>query len=198
MSTTTPPLADNSGSLRELKKQRTRQAIHDAAYELVIDRGFAHVTIADICAGATISERTFFNYFPSKAAATLGLPASALAEEYEQRFLRSPGPLVDDLCELVASVSGGPDENLPRLRELMRLEPDLLAALHQWTSGLRERVIHLAEQRTTPVQARLAVALVFAALFLHADSVYTSRPGRPALEDLRTTVTRLSSLAAKE
>ncbi|WP_422934610.1 TetR family transcriptional regulator [Sinomonas sp. P47F7] len=196
MSTPPTPLADNPGSLRERKKLLTRQAIHDAAYELVVERGLAHVTIGDICARATISERTFFNYFPSKAAATLGLPATLLAIEHEQRFLQSSGPLVDDLCELVANVSGGPDENLPRLRELMRLEPDLLAALHQWTSGVRERVIYLAEQRTTPIQARLSVALVFAALFLHADSVYTTRPGRPALEDLRTTVGRLCSLAA--
>lgn len=198
MSTTPTPAHGKTGSLRERKKQQTRQAIHDAAYALVVERGLAHVTIADICARAGISERTFFNYFPSKATATLGLPATLLAIEDEQRFLRSDGPLVDDLCELVASVSGGPDENLPRLRELMRLEPDLLAALHQWTSGVRERVIYLAEQRTTPVEARLAVALVFAALFLHADSVYTTRPGRPALEDLRTTVARMRTLSGTD
>ena len=197
MSTTPTPLADKNCSLRERKKLQTRHAIHDAAYELVVERGLAHVTIADICSRATISERTFFNYFPSKAAATLGLPGTLLAGEHEQRFLQGNGPLVDDLCELVAHVSGGPEENLPRLRELMRLEPDLLAALHQWTSGVRERVIYMAEQRTAPIQARLAVALVFAALFLHADSVYTTRPGRPALEDLRATVSRLCAVAAE-
>ncbi|WP_171041447.1 TetR/AcrR family transcriptional regulator [Sinomonas susongensis] len=197
--TTNPSLDDKQCSLRERKKQRTWHAIHDAAFDLVTQRGLAHVTIADICASATISERTFFNYFPSKAAAALGLPATAIAEDDERRFLEGRGPLLDDLCELIASVSSGHD-NLPRVRELIRLEPDLLAALHQWTSGLRKQVIQLAEKRTSePVRAHLAVALVFAALFLHADSGYTNRPGkaRASAADLRATVSRLGELAAE-
>ncbi|MCH6468533.1 TetR/AcrR family transcriptional regulator [Sinomonas terrae] len=195
--TTNSPLVDKQCSLRERKKQKTWRAIHDAAFDLVSERGVAHVTVADICASATISERTFFNYFPSKAAAALGLPATAIAEEDERRFLEGSGPLLDELCELIASVSSGKD-NLPRMRELIRLEPDLLAALHQWTSGLRKHVIQLAEQRTAdPVRAHLAVALVFAALFLNADSAYTTRPGRASAADLRATVSRLGELAAE-
>lgn len=196
--TTKPSLHDKPGSLRERKKQQTRRAIHDAAYALVTDRGLAHVTVADICASASISERTFFNYFPSKAAAALGLPTTAVPPESEQWFLGSKGHLVDDLCELVASLSDGDEDSVERIRELVRLEPDLLAALHQWTSGLRRRVIQLAEERASGSEARLAVALVFAALFLHADSGYTLRPGRATASDLRRTVSLLGSVAREE
>lgn len=185
---------DAPGTLRERKKERTRRAIHDAAFALAADRGLAQVTIADICAAAGLSERTFFNYFPSKAAATLGVPERPLAAEQERRFLEGTSTLVDDLCELVAGIAGGPEGDIPRIKQLMGFEPDLLAALHQWSSGARRDVIRLAEERAAPERARLAVGLVFAALMLHADTTFSSGPGRVTPAELRGIVARLRAV----
>lgn len=53
-------------SLRERKRERTRQALVDAATELFDRNGYEQTTVADIAAAAEIGTRTFFSYFASK------------------------------------------------------------------------------------------------------------------------------------
>jgi AcrR family transcriptional regulator len=52
--------------LREAKKASTREAIAGAAMGLFVTRGFDHVTVAEIARAANVSEKTVFNYFPTK------------------------------------------------------------------------------------------------------------------------------------
>lgn len=52
--------------LREAKKQETRREIAETAMRLFVQRGFDHVTVAEVAAEAHVSEKTVFNYFPTK------------------------------------------------------------------------------------------------------------------------------------
>lgn len=53
------------------RQSAIRDAISSAALDLVLDRGLEDVTVDEIARAASISRRTFFNYFPSKSAACI-------------------------------------------------------------------------------------------------------------------------------
>jgi AcrR family transcriptional regulator len=52
--------------LRESKKLATRRELADTAMRLFVERGFDHVTVSEVAAVARVSEKTVFNYFPTK------------------------------------------------------------------------------------------------------------------------------------
>jgi AcrR family transcriptional regulator len=52
--------------LRETKKLQTRQEIADEAMRLFVTRGFEGVTVSEVATAAGVSEKTVFNYFPTK------------------------------------------------------------------------------------------------------------------------------------
>ncbi len=57
--------------LRERKKRAMRQQLSDTAARLFVEHGFDAVRVADVGAACGVSEKTVFNYFPSKEALLL-------------------------------------------------------------------------------------------------------------------------------
>jgi AcrR family transcriptional regulator len=56
----------NEMSLRERKRQQTRRELIGAAMRLFEEQGYEQTTVAEIAAAASVSTKTFFNYFASK------------------------------------------------------------------------------------------------------------------------------------
>ncbi len=52
--------------LRERKKRLMRQQLSDTATRMFLERGFDAVRVAEIAAACGVSEKTVFNYFPTK------------------------------------------------------------------------------------------------------------------------------------
>ncbi|WP_163864505.1 TetR family transcriptional regulator [Myxococcus eversor] len=70
--------------LRERKKLETRRLLAEVATRLFAEQGFDAVTVADIAAAANVSDKTVFNYFPTKEDLVLNG-----REEQESELLRA-------------------------------------------------------------------------------------------------------------
>jgi len=72
-----------SDGLRERKKAETRAALSSAALRLAEAQGPDRVTVESIAEAAGVSTRTFFNYFPTKDDAILGIDPAEQSELVE-------------------------------------------------------------------------------------------------------------------
>ncbi|MFI7452967.1 TetR/AcrR family transcriptional regulator [Nonomuraea sp. NPDC049714] len=137
--------------LRELKKQRTRQALIEAAVRLFEDKGYDHVTVAEIADAAEVSPRTFFLHFQAKedvllanADVRVDLALQAIAERRAGE--RLPEVLVRAMDLMIADAW---DSDLPS--GLAELRARLAASV----PALQARLL----QRYLTAQAELAQAL---------------------------------------
>jgi AcrR family transcriptional regulator len=71
--------AAGTGGLRERKKRLMRQQLSDVATQLFMERGFDAVRVTEIAEACGVSEKTVFNYFPTKESLILDRLESTMA-----------------------------------------------------------------------------------------------------------------------
>ncbi len=127
MSTSTPT-AEPAVGLRERKKDATRRAMADAALALVAERGYDHVTVADIAERVGVSRRTFSNYFSGKAECLVAVSAGWLDDVL--RTVRD-APADTSLGDVLAAALERLAIDLPArweiLHEVCEAEPEVQA-----------------------------------------------------------------------
>lgn len=98
------PTSGHPSTLRDRRKQETRNQIRRVALQLIEERGYDAVTVDLISERAGVSVRTFFNYFASKESAMVATPPPVPTAAV-QKFLARRGrtDLFADLGELASS-----------------------------------------------------------------------------------------------
>ncbi len=167
--------------LRERKKQRTAQAIEDAALRLFAERGFQSTTIAEIAEAAEISPRTFFSYFPSKESVLFGDFDETFCSLGRHLDERTGGRLLAAIRAWIVELverEGMPDERERERRQVIEASEELLAYERQLTTRFESVIAAAAATELGDDPGDLHPRLIGAA----AAAVLTALrppPGRP-------------------
>ncbi|MEV0052423.1 helix-turn-helix domain-containing protein [Saccharopolyspora shandongensis] len=141
--------------LRERKKHRTRQRITEAAMGLFVERGFEHVTIAEVAEAAEVSANTVYNYFPTKE--DLVLPPDEASPQRLADMVRrrragesAADAILRELREEVhrrdrkVGLTGG----FGRVFDMMRAAPTLLARLESLGQQMTDALAAVLAEET--------------------------------------------------
>jgi AcrR family transcriptional regulator len=161
-------------TLRERKKQRTREALLRTALELFTTQGYEGTTVDEVAEAVDVSQRTFFRYFAGKEEAALALHEMTVTHFLEAVRERPPheAPMEalrqavlegwDTLHDVVEAVA--PVELYLRMYKVIESTPALLAAHLRRSVEAEEAIARILAEREgvdmdTDPRPRLAVAL---------------------------------------
>lgn len=145
--------------LRERKKRLMRRQLSDMATAMFLERGFDGVRVAEIAEACGVSEKTVFNYFPTKESLILDRwnggrdRLRALADpavgpvDAVVRILSEDVRAVGSWLELQEDPERAVDLFL-RFGELLRSTPALRAHQHEIIEHLRAMVAEALAERT--------------------------------------------------
>jgi AcrR family transcriptional regulator len=149
--------ASTEEGLRERKKRQTRQQLTDTATEMFLARGFDNVRVAEIAHACGVSEKTVFNYFPTKEALIVDQPQAAMVAL--RAVLDDPDtPPVDAVLRILA-------DELGALISWLNSQPGRAAAVNRYrrfgaliqtTPSLRAYQREMADQLTAVAAEILA------------------------------------------
>ncbi|MGW3136984.1 TetR family transcriptional regulator [Streptomyces sp. NPDC001139] len=146
--------------LRERKKRLMRQQLSDTATEMFLERGFDSVRVAEIAQACGVSEKTVFNYFPTKESLLLDLGEATM--ESLRTTLTDPelSPVEATLAILAQELEGitswmatqadlgQAKAALMRFGMLIRSTPSLVAYQRDMTDRLVAAAAEILAERT--------------------------------------------------
>lgn len=139
--------------LRERKRRLTRQLISDAATTLFATRGFDNVRVSEVADRVGVSEKTIYNYFPTKE--SLVLDTADEAVERLARALRERRPDQSPTDAVVAALKADMDFFDRAPDELVAFTP-LFAAMIDSTPALRAALLELHDRLAKVARDELA------------------------------------------
>lgn len=147
-------------SLRERKKRATRELLADTATEMFLAKGFDGVRVSEVAEACGVSEKTVFNYFPTKEALVMDrldgasdALLSALADPGRSPIEAVLDVLAGELTSMTAQLAAQPDfhqaaEQFKRFSALLRSTPSLRAHQNAVTERLTTEAARILAERT--------------------------------------------------
>lgn len=191
-----------SVTLRERKKEQTRDSLAHAAFEIVRDLGPEHLTAEAVAIRAGVSRRTFFNYFPTIDAAVAHSARRLLAELTVTLAQR---PTDESLWETIPIILTGPEGQavLERVAVLgatrdrspqsKRLAQDHVEAFIDWLADWIDSRVPGTDELYAATLAASVAAVAEASLRLWFDQ-HGGALTDDSLDDYRTLLTRALEL----
>jgi AcrR family transcriptional regulator len=183
---------NGSPGLRERKKTATRQALHEAALRLAVERGLDNVTVEAIADAVNVHRRTFSNYFDCKEDAVLYGDEQRRLTLLDLLRARPPEEsawtaLRHALRDLFPQF-GEPDPQWMIETRLVRQHPSLLArqmaAMAHFERDLAQAVAErTGDQPADPMRARVMAATFLTGIRL-ATQLWLDEPQPRALLDV--------------
>ncbi|WP_328610807.1 TetR family transcriptional regulator [Amycolatopsis sp. NBC_00345] len=176
-----------SEGLRERKKRETRLALSHATIRLALERGWDNVSVEDIAAAANVSERTFRNYFASKAEAVVATHVERgqrIAEVLRERPAEEPlwdALVVAVVAQFEAAEAGPRDDGYATALQKLLAEPAIQHEVFRAHARAQDELTAAIADRTGTTGEDLypqVVAAVVAAGLGAAMAYWTQHPGR--------------------
>jgi AcrR family transcriptional regulator len=146
--------------LRELKKRETRMRISNIATGMFLERGFEAVTVTEVAAAAGVSEKTVYNYFPTKESLVLDQTEGQI--ERLVAAVRDRGKGVTPTAALVGALKEDSRrfyemvaDDLPRIGEFSRMVRGTPALRAAWSEHRHQMVAALAQVLAEELQVEV-------------------------------------------
>jgi AcrR family transcriptional regulator len=177
---------------RQRKRDRTRNALMQAALRLFGERGYDATSIEDVTAAADVAPRTFFHYFASKDDVLFGgheERREALIQHFRREVEHRPVPeaLRVALLTIVEAFEEDPDFFLKRARLYTKEQPLRSAVLRvneAMVAGLTDALgEQLGQDSRTALAPRLVASLANGAMRCAIDT-WVASDGKADLRSL--------------
>ncbi|MET9493351.1 TetR family transcriptional regulator [Streptomyces sp. NPDC006552] len=138
--------------LRERKKLKTRTAIREATYRLIMDQGYDATTVEQIAEAAEVSPSTVFRYFPTKEDIVLTDEFDPVLER-ELRARPADESIIDSLRHVIEEsllrAVQSEDAEVTRLRTRLQVEvPAVRSRMMESMSVTGQMVCRVLADRT--------------------------------------------------
>jgi AcrR family transcriptional regulator len=191
--------------LRERKKRLMRQQLSDTATRMFLDRGFDAVRVAEVAEACGVSEKTVFNYFPTKEALVLDRLETTrtslrtgLADPAIPPVQAALAILDRELAGMTGLLAAQHDpgqatQAIRRFGDLIRATPSLRAyqadMMDQFVSVAAETLAARAGMSTGDPEPQIAARALLGLWRVQADSLRQHLDGNPVPARIHELVT---------